>query len=110
LWPREPLLLLRPFAERAAVAVVVQLLARADAEPPEGQSLRLVDAETDEVREIHVDAVVARRYREALQRHQDNWDHACRQTGVTFVSVVAEDLLRDWDLDVLVASEILRVM
>ena len=110
LWLGEPLLLLRPFAERAAVAVVVQVLARADVEPPEGQSLRLVDAETDEIREIHVDAVVARRYREALQRHQDNWNQACRQTGVTFVSVVAEDLLRDWGLDALVASEILRVM
>jgi uncharacterized protein (DUF58 family) len=110
LWPADPLRLLRPFAERAAVAVVVQLLARIDCEPPEGQSLRLVDAETDEVREIHVDAVEARRYCEALERHQDNWEQACRQTGVTFVSVVAEDLLRDWDLDALVASEILRVM
>jgi uncharacterized protein (DUF58 family) len=105
----EPLHLLRPFAERAAVAVVVQLLARGDVDPPEGQSLRLVDSETDEIREIHVDAVAARRYRDALERHQDNWSQACRQTGVTFVSVVAEDLLRDWDLDVLVTSEILKV-
>jgi uncharacterized protein (DUF58 family) len=110
MWLADPLLLLRPFAERAAVTVVVQLLARADVEPLEGQSLRLVDAETDEIREIHVDAVVARRYRDALERHQDNWSQACRQCGVTFASVVAEDLLRDWDLDVLVASEILRVM
>src|SRR5207253_1767267 len=56
LWMGEPLATLRPFAERAAVSVVVQLLARADVEPPEGQSLRLIDAETDEIREIHVDA------------------------------------------------------
>jgi uncharacterized protein (DUF58 family) len=108
-WLGEPLTLLRPFAERAAVAVVVQLLARADVEPPLGQSLRLVDSETDEVREIHVDAVAAARYREGLLRHQDNWSQACRQVGATFVSVVAEDLLRDWDLDALVALEILKV-
>src|SRR4051794_13867323 len=37
LWTSEPLLTARPFAERAAAAVVVQLLARADVEPPEGR-------------------------------------------------------------------------
>jgi uncharacterized protein (DUF58 family) len=109
MWLGEPLLVLRPLAERAAVALVVQLLARSDVEPPVGQSLRLIDSETDEVREIHVDAVAARRYKEALERHQDNWNQACRQTGVTFASVVAEDLLRDWSLDALVVSEILKV-
>lgn len=110
LWLGEPLALLRPFAERAAVAVVVQLLARADVEPPEGQSLRLVDAETDEVREIHVDALVARRYREALARHQESWHLACRQSGAVFVTMTAEDLLRRWNLDALVAAEVLRIV
>lgn len=109
LWPGEPLVTARSFAERAAVGLVVQLLARADVDPPEGQSLRLIDAETDEVREIHVDALVARRYREALARHQENWNLACRQVGAIFVVLVAEDLLRTWNLDVLVAAEILRV-
>jgi uncharacterized protein (DUF58 family) len=110
MWMDDPLLLTRPFAERAAVSLVVNLLAAADAEPPEGQSLRMIDAETEEIREIHVDAIAARRYREALRRHQDNWEIACRQVGATFLTVTAEDLLRDWDLDALVASEVLRVM
>jgi uncharacterized protein (DUF58 family) len=109
LWMGEPLMTMRPFAERAAVALVVQVLARDDAEPTEGRSVRLVDSETDEVREIHVDAVVARRYRDALARHQESWDLACRQTGATYVTVVAEDLLRSWNLDALVAAEVLRV-
>jgi uncharacterized protein (DUF58 family) len=109
LWLGDPLALVRPLAERSAAAVVVQVLARADAEPPEGQSLRLVDAETGEMREIHVDALAARRYREALARHQENWALACRQVGATFLSVVAEDLLRRWDLDALVAAGVLRV-
>jgi uncharacterized protein (DUF58 family) len=110
LWLGEPLVLLRPFAERAAVSLVVQVLARADVEPPEGTSLRLVDSETDEIREIHVDAGVAKRYREALARHQENWHQACRAVGATFVSFVAEDLLRQWNLDALVACELLRVV
>lgn len=109
LWLGEPARVVRPFAERAAVAVVVQLLARADVEPPEGKSVRLVDAETDEVRELHVDAAAARRYREALARHQQNWHDACRQAGAVFVTLVAEDLLARWELSDLVAAEVLRV-
>jgi uncharacterized protein (DUF58 family) len=109
LWVGDPLMTLRPFAERSAVTVVIQVLARADTEPPEGQSLRLVDAETGQMREIHVDALVARRYREALTRHQENWHLACRQVGATFVVLIAEDLLRDWNLDDLVAAELLKV-
>jgi hypothetical protein len=110
LWVGEPLAVLRHLAERAALAVVVQVLARADAEPPEGGSLRLVDSETDQVREIHVDAEAARRYRAALARHQQNWHQACRQTGAVLTTVVAEDLLRDWKLDELVAAEVLKVV
>ena len=108
LWDGDPLATVRPFAERAAMAVVVQVLAEADVRPPEGQSLRLVDSETDQVREIHVDAIAARRYREALARHQENWHQACRQAGAVFTSVVAETLLREWKLDELMAAEVLK--
>jgi uncharacterized protein (DUF58 family) len=110
LWMGDPLATLRPFAERSGMTVVVQLLARADVEPPEGRSVRLVDSETNEVREVHVDAVVARRYREALARHRENWLLGCRQVGATFVVLVAEELLSTWNLDALVAAEVLRVM
>lgn len=108
-WLGEPLKFLRPFAERSATAVVVQLLARSDAEPPEGRSVRLVDSETDEVKEIHVDAAAARRYRDALARHQQAWHDGCRQVGAVFVTLIAERLLERWDLDALVAAEVLRV-
>jgi len=109
LWLGEPLALARPLAERAALTLVIQLLARADVEPPLGQSLRLVDSETGETREIHVDALTARRYREALARHQESWHLACRQVGALFVTLVAEDLLQNWKLDALVAAEVLRI-
>jgi uncharacterized protein (DUF58 family) len=109
LWEGDPPQFVRPFAERAAVAVVVQVLARADVEPPEGQSLRLVDVETGLIREIHIDAVAARGYRTALARHQQHWHEACRQAGALMTTVVAEDVLRDWALEELVAAEVLRV-
>ena len=53
--------------------------------------------------------LAARRYREALARHQQNWQDACRQVGAVFVALIAEDVLARWDLDALVAAEVLRV-
>ncbi len=110
LWEGDPLLTLRPLAERASVTLVLQVLARIDAQPPEGQSLRLVDSETEQIHEIHIDALAARRYRERLARHQDNWNTACRQVGAIFATVIAEDVLRDWNLDELVAAGLLKIL
>jgi uncharacterized protein (DUF58 family) len=110
LWEGDPLATVRPLAERGSVTLVLQVLAHADAHPPEGMSLRLVDAETEQIREIHVDAGVARRYREGLARHQANWHAACRQVGAHFATVIAEDLLRDWNLDEFVASGLLKIV
>ncbi len=110
LWEGDPLLTLRPLAERASVMLVLQLLAQVDARPPEGHSLRLIDAETDQVREIHIDAGVARGYRDRLARHQDNWLSACRQVGAHFATLIAEDVLRDWNMDELVAAGVLAIV
>jgi uncharacterized protein (DUF58 family) len=110
LWEEEPGPALRRFADRAAAAVVVQVLARADAEPPEEAGLRLTDAETGEALEVYVDAGAARRYREALARHQEGWRRACRGVGAVLTTVVAESVLRDWRLDELAAAEVLRVV
>ncbi|HTU22107.1 MAG TPA: DUF58 domain-containing protein [Gemmataceae bacterium] len=109
LWVGEPLLAVRPFTEGASAAAVIQLLAEADINPPEESALRLIDAETEQMREIYVDAILARRYREGLARHQQNWHQACRASGAIFSTVVAETLLRDWKLDELIAAELLRV-
>jgi hypothetical protein len=110
LWEGDPLTALRPFTERAALTVVVQLLATADVNPAEGGNLRLVDSETEAMREVYVDAAALRRYRAALARHQENWHNACRQTGAVFTTLVAEELLRNWRLDELVAAEVLKVV
>jgi uncharacterized protein (DUF58 family) len=108
-WLGEPLATLRPFAERAAVVVVVQVLARADVEVAQMGNLRLVDSETGQTRDLRVDAAVIRRYQEALARHQQNWHRACQQVGAVFTTAVAETLLQDWKLDALVKADVLRV-
>jgi uncharacterized protein (DUF58 family) len=110
LWDGDPLATLRPLAERASVTLILQVLAAVDVQPPEGRSLRLVDAETDQVRELHIDALAARRYRDRLALHQQNWHAACRQVGALFVTVVAEDLLREWDMSELVAAGVLKII
>jgi uncharacterized protein (DUF58 family) len=110
LWPGEPLAVLGPCAARASAVVVVQVLAQADATPPDAGNLRIVDMETDKVREIFLDSQARERYRSALEHHQQNWHLACRQVGAHFVTVIAEQIVRDWRLDQLVAAEILKVV
>lgn len=110
LWVGEPLLALKHFTDSASAVVVIQLLTESDANPAEYGALRLVDAETNQIREIHVDAEIVKGYRDALARHQQNWHRACRQCGAIFSTLLAEPLLRDWKLDGLVAAEFLRVV
>jgi uncharacterized protein (DUF58 family) len=110
LWPGEPLEVLGPLSERASAAVVVQVLAEADVNPPARGNLRLVDVETDEIRDYFVDAAGRERYRAALERHQQAWHRAARQAGALLTTVVAERLVRDWRLDDLVAADVLRIV
>lgn len=105
----DPSIVLQQIATRAAVVVVVQLLAESDAEPPQRGSVRLVDSETGDVQEVFIDAAAQQRYRAALARHQENWNRAATQVGATMVTLIAERLLKDWDLRELVESEVLRV-
>jgi hypothetical protein len=109
LWDADPGRCVRQLADRASAAVVVQVLAEADANPQPGGFLRLTDSETDEVREVRVDAAMVARYRENLSRLQGHWHDACRATGAVFTTVVAENLLRDWRLDPLVLAGVLDV-
>jgi len=110
LWSRDPMQVLGPCAEQASAVIVLQILARADADPGETGHIRLTDVETNQVRELVIDETGLRRYREALARHQQNWHRACRQTGAFLTTVIAEDLLRDWRLDELVNGEYLKVI
>ncbi|MFM2294419.1 MAG: hypothetical protein RLZZ350_832 [Verrucomicrobiota bacterium] len=92
LWPGNPLTTLRRLRDGAAGLFVIQLLARADVEPPEPGNLRVVDSETGEEKEIFVDASVVKQYRDHLAQWQQTWADACRQTGAHLTTIVAEDL------------------
>ncbi|HEY8459128.1 MAG TPA: DUF58 domain-containing protein, partial [Blastocatellia bacterium] len=85
LWLGEPAVILRRLAHGAASLAVMQILAAADADPPERGRVRLLDSETDERREIFIDDKAIRRYRDALARHQQNWHGACRQIGAALL-------------------------
>jgi uncharacterized protein (DUF58 family) len=92
LWPGDPLATLRRLANGAAETLVIQLLAKADAEPPPPGKLRLEDSESGQIYDLHLDATGQRQYRDALSRHQEAWRDACRQTGARFATVIAEQL------------------
>src|SRR5262245_53235149 len=109
LWLGEPTAVLQSLAHGAASLVVAQPLASVDADPPERGRVRLPDSETDERREIFIDDGAIRRYRDALARHQQNWHRACRQIGAVMVSVIAEEVVADWNLESLVEAGVLKV-
>ena len=100
---------LAQFAERATAVVVVQVLAEADVNPTERGNIRLIDSETDAVQEIFLDSVAEKRYRDAFARHQESWHLAAKQTGAIMTTVVAEEILSNWRLEALVASEVLTI-
>jgi uncharacterized protein (DUF58 family) len=107
-WPEDPVTVLRALMDRAALAVVIQLLGKADMNPPERGNIRLVDTETGEELDCFVDAAVEKRYKDALARHQQNWHRTARQVGALMTTLVAERIVTDWNLEALMALEILK--
>jgi uncharacterized protein (DUF58 family) len=109
LWLGSPLQSLQGLSRDAAAVFVIQVLAGDDIAPRVRGNQRLVDSETGHARELFIDAAALARYKTALERHQQNWRTACRQVGGVMVSVVAEDIVRDWKVDDLVAADMLSV-
>jgi hypothetical protein len=110
LWNAEPGRIVRQLTERAAAVIVIQVLAAVDTDPPYSGHLQLIDSETGDVREVRVDAARVGQYRDNLTRLQGHWSDACRSFGAMFTTVIAEDLIRDWRLDPLVAAGVLQVV
>jgi uncharacterized protein (DUF58 family) len=109
LWLGDPLEVLNPMADRAAATVVIQILAAEDADPVGLGNQRLLDCETGQAMEVFVDASGQDRYRQRLARLRQDWHLAARQVGATFISLIAEDLCRAWDLSPLVEAGALAV-
>jgi uncharacterized protein (DUF58 family) len=109
LWLGDPLELLSAMSDRAAAVYVIQVLARCDADPPHHGNLRLVDCETGAAEELFLDSDAQSRYGNNLRRHCENWHRAVRQVGGALVSLVAEELVSNWNFSPLVAAEILTL-
>ncbi len=109
LWAGDPLQSMRIAAENAAALTVIQVSARTDIEPTRRGNTRLTDMETGEELEVFIDAVVEKRYREAVRRHQQSWYRACRQVGAVMVPMIAEDIVETWQLNELQKNRILGV-
>lgn len=105
----EPRTTLTAMARGSSAVHVVQLLADADAAPPQRGNVRLVDSESKTVREVFVDAAAQRRYQQRLERHAAHWRAAARSMGATLATLIAEPLLEGWDLGPLVEAGVLRV-
>lgn len=109
LWLGNPMEILNPMTDRSAATLVIQVLAAIDANPEELGNHRLVDSETGENLDLFIDRSGLERYLANLNRHQQAWRTACRQTGAIFITFIAEDLCRDWDLSELVQAEVLTM-
>lgn len=109
LWLGNPHSTLSILADGASTVFVVQVLASVDANPPECGNIRLHDSETGVEKDIFIDATAQTKYKENLSLHQQNWSEAARQVGAVMTTVVAEDIVRNWELDELVLSEVLDI-
>ena len=56
LWLGDPMATLDHLAQGAAATTIVQVLAAADVDPPRRGNTRLVDCETNEIKEVFIDA------------------------------------------------------
>ena len=110
LWDGTPAHFLGKAGAGAAALIVIQMLAAADLNPIAMGNVRLTDSETGMTEELFLDATAVARYRSALARHQQNWTTACREAGAILITLSAETLLRQWDLQPLLAREIIRAI
>lgn len=111
MWEDDPLLFLRPFANGAAAVHIIQLLSRQETSPALHGNSRLVDLESGNQQEVFIDAITRQRYSEALAKHQQLWHNACRQTGATFSTIIAEDIIESgMRLDALEQAQILEAI
>ncbi|WP_176013566.1 DUF58 domain-containing protein [Victivallis sp. Marseille-Q1083] len=108
LWDAPPETVLRKLREEAAELVVIQILGRADLDPGWNGNIRLVDVESGEHDELFLDATALEKYRLTLATHQQNWERACREAGARLLLITAEEFLEKFDLQSLLAAELIR--
>jgi uncharacterized protein (DUF58 family) len=108
LWPGAPEGFVSGLAAGAAETAVVQILSREDASPGLSGRLTLADSETGALMDIDIGPREIERYKEALLRHQQNWEGACRRAGAGLFVITAEDFLGTLNPGPFLDKELLR--
>ncbi len=108
LWPGLPAPSLQRLVSGAAAATVLRLVSQQDLAAGETGNLRLVDVESEEELEVLLDSGTADRYQQAMMAHHQQWLDAARSYGVALTTIIAEDLLRTWDLSPLIEIGLLQ--
>lgn len=93
LFPDAPNPLLAPLAYKAAALHVIQLLDDEEESPSPAGSIELIDCETHQRLETHLDATTLQSYHQALSVHRDRWHLACRPLGATLSLLNTSTLL-----------------
>ncbi len=93
LWPQRPLDALRGLSGGGAATWVVQVLAAEEVQPTVRGYVRLEDSENGERLDLRLDSAAITAYGQALARHRQAWEEACRRCGACFLNLVAEELL-----------------
>lgn len=108
LWPGEPQAVAAALAQGATALVIIQVLAKADAEPDLRGGWRVLDVEDGEWLEVYFDAAAAAQYRDALARHRELWDESARQVRAVVARCIAEEAMHQLVFEDLAAAEVLR--
>ncbi len=77
--------IVRPLAARGGGLALVQVLGDFDVAPEIGAAVRIVDSETDAMRDLVLDGRTVERYRRRLDRLTRALDEECRRSGARFV-------------------------
>lgn len=106
--PHEPRALVSRLAAGAGACALIQVLSAFDADPPAGQALRLVDAETQSARDLVLDERTVAGYRARLERWTAGLAGEARRVGGRMASLVASAGIEDATRGTLCAQGVLE--
>ena len=86
---------LRAFLERRFDVHVIHLLSREEMEPAYGGDLKLVDAESGEIREVTLDGEALKAYRRRLREFLDQSKATCRVNRITYHRALTTEPMED---------------
>jgi uncharacterized protein (DUF58 family) len=89
---------LKALLERRFDVHVIHVLAGEEMNPPFGGDLRLLDAETDEQRDLSLDGEALRDYHERLRAFLDRAEQFCRGNEITYHRVVTDTPVEEFML------------